>query len=116
MYVKHMSTGNVEVEYIFTHTNHSTGLKETKHIPIPESVHKEIQKKFSQGISVERITEGMIIHNMCVYAIINVTDIQEDTGSRQLCQEFEDVATKKHIIKRQDCRNAIRKTRDFTNH
>jgi len=110
-----MSTGNVEVEYIFTHTNHSPGLKETKHIPILVSVHKEIQEKFSQGISVERIMEGMIMHNICVYAIINVTDIQEDIGSRQLCQDFEDVATRKHLIKQQDCHNAIRKTWDFTN-
>jgi len=44
---------------------------------------------------------------------INVTDIQEDIGSRQLCQDFEDVATRKHLIKLQDCRNAIHKTRDF---
>jgi len=55
----------------------------------------------------------MIFPNPVTYVFINVTDIQEDIGSRQLCQ---DVATRKHLIKLQDCRNAIHKTRDFTNH
>ena len=60
MYVKHrISTGNVEVDYIFTHTNHSPGLEEVKHIPIPTSVQEEIQQKFSQGVSVEKIMKGM---------------------------------------------------------
>ncbi|XP_065903839.1 uncharacterized protein [Dysidea avara] len=101
MYVKHrISTGNVEVDYIFTHTNHSPGLEEVKHIPIPTSVQEEIQQKFSQGVSVEKIMK----------------DIQEDIGSRHLRQDFDEVVARKHLIKRQDCRNAIRKTRDFTNH
>jgi len=41
----------------------------------------------------------MIMHNMHVYATINITNIQEDLGLRQLHQDFEDVATRKHLIK-----------------
>ena len=47
---------------------------------------------------------------------IHNLDIREDIGARHRRQEFEDVVTRKHFITRQDCRNASRKTRDFTNH
>lgn len=60
MYVKHyLSAGNVEVEYVYTHTNHSPGIKEFKHLPLPTSVRKEIQEKFSQGVTLKRIMDGM---------------------------------------------------------
>jgi len=59
MYVKHLtSTGSVQVDYIFTHTNHSPGLQEVKTIPLPKSVHDEIRQKSSQGVSLERIQKG----------------------------------------------------------
>ena len=52
MYVKHyLSVGNVEVEYNYTHTNHSPGINEFKHLPLPASVRKEILEKFSKGIT-----------------------------------------------------------------
>lgn len=39
MYVKHYLTeGKVEVEYTYTHTNHSPGVTELKHLPLPASV------------------------------------------------------------------------------
>lgn len=47
---------------------------------------------------------------------IHNLDIREDIGARHRCQEFEDVVTRMHFITRRDCRNASRKTRDFTNH
>ena len=47
---------------------------------------------------------------------IHNLDIREDIGARHRQQKFEDVVTRKHFITRQDCRNASRKTRDFTNH
>ena len=47
---------------------------------------------------------------------IHNLDIREDIGARHRRQEFEDVVTRKHFITRQDCRNASRKTCDFTNH
>ena len=60
MYVKHyLTAGNVEVEYNFTHTNHLPGIKEFKHLPIPASVRKEIQEKFSKWVTLKRIMDGM---------------------------------------------------------
>ena len=59
MYVKHhLSTGKVEVEYTYTHKNHSPGVKELKHLPLPTSVREEIKEKFSQGVTLERIMNG----------------------------------------------------------
>lgn len=60
MYVKHyQSTGRVEVTYICTHTNHLLGLEECKYLPLPQSVRKEMQEKFAQGVTLERIMDGM---------------------------------------------------------
>ena len=59
MLVKHhLLTGKVDVIYNSTHTNHSLGVEECKHIPLPVSVRKEIQEKFAQGITLERIMDG----------------------------------------------------------
>ena len=64
MYVKqHHPTGKVEVTYISTHTNHSLGVKECKYLPLPLTVRKEIQEKFAQGVTLERIMDGK---NVCV--------------------------------------------------
>ena len=60
MYVKHyQSTGRVEVTYICTHTNHLPGLEECKYLPLPQFVRKEIQEKFAQGVTLERIMDGV---------------------------------------------------------
>ena len=70
MYVKHyLSLGSVEVEYNYTHTNHSPGIKEFKHLPLPASVRKEIQEKFSQGVTLKRIMDG--IHT-CIYIVTRI--------------------------------------------
>ena len=62
MYVKHyLTTGKIEVEYTYTHTNHSPGVAELKHLPLPASVRDEIKEKFSQGVTLERIMDGMHI-------------------------------------------------------
>ena len=69
MHVKHhISSGNVVVTYISTHTNHSLGLEECKYIPLPQSVRKEIQQKFAQGITLERIMDGNTYnHSPCTH-------------------------------------------------
>ena len=80
MYVKHhISTRNVEVDYIFTHINHSLGLKEVKHIPIPTSVQEEIYtaKIFTSSIGGEN-NEGYGIYCVCADSKHFITDIQED--------------------------------------
>ena len=62
MYVKHYHiTGKVEVLYISTHTNHSLGLHECKHLPLPVSIRRKIQEKFACGVSLERIMDGKFI-------------------------------------------------------
>jgi len=62
MYIKHhLLVRNVEVEYTYTHTNHSPGVAELKHLPLPASVREEIKEKFAQGINLERIMDGMTI-------------------------------------------------------
>jgi hypothetical protein len=64
MYVmQKKSSGEVNVTYNFTHTNHIPGPKEFKHLPLPLSVQKEIERKFSQGITLERIINGMTIYS-----------------------------------------------------
>ena len=50
--------GHVEVTYITAHTNHDLGMKELPHLPLPDSVKKEVALKVSQGIPSERIKDG----------------------------------------------------------
>lgn len=42
--------------------------------------------------------------------------IRNDLGSRSQRSKFRQKASRKHFITRQDCRNIVRKLRDFTNH
>jgi hypothetical protein len=55
------NTGEVDVVYNTTHTNHTLGPQEYKHIPLPFSVRKTIERKFSQGITLERIINGIYL-------------------------------------------------------
>ena len=79
MHVKYFTKpATVEVTYISTHTNHAVGIQECKYLPLPLSVRKDIQEKFSQGVTLERIMSGkymyiciIILHRIklsfCVY-------------------------------------------------
>ena len=42
--------------------------------------------------------------------------IRGDLGSRTQRENFQKSATRKHFITRQDCRNIVRKLKDFSNH
>ena len=55
-----------------------------------------------------------MLYTNCIHAYN--TDIREDIGTRHQRHEFDEVVTRKHFITQQDCRNACRKTCDFTNH
>lgn len=74
MHVKHFSKPeSVEVSYISTHTNHAVGIQECKYLPLPLSLRKEIQEKFSQGVTLERIMSGKyrcVQHNYNVMCVI----------------------------------------------
>ena len=50
-------TERVEVNYTSTHS-HSIGLDQCKYLPLPITIRREIQEKFVQGISLERIMDG----------------------------------------------------------
>ena len=81
MYVKHhLSTGKVEVEYTYTHTNHSPGVKELKHLPLPTSVREDIKEKFSQGVTLERIMNGKYKYVATCYTKIIYMHIIQTSG------------------------------------
>ena len=62
MHVKHfIKPPSVEVTYISTHTNHTVGIQECKHLPLPLSVRRDIQERFSGGVTLERIMSGKYI-------------------------------------------------------
>ena len=48
----------VEAYYISTHTNHTLGIDECKHLPLPPSVKTNIQQEFVTGKSLEKIMDG----------------------------------------------------------
>ena len=63
----HGQNGSVKVTYIPAHTNHTQAFKdEAKHIPLPISTRNEIAVKLQQGISVNRIMEGLVLQLKCI--------------------------------------------------
>lgn len=51
------------------------------------------------------------------YCITSIsTDIRQELGKRHCRDDFDEKARKRHLINRQDCRNACRKVKDFKNH
>ena len=57
---------NVHVRYISTHTNHELGIEECKHLPLPQSVRRDIQQQFATGITIERIIDSKRVFT-CTY-------------------------------------------------
>ena len=55
---EHSKTGEVDVTYIKTHTNHQPGLKEVKYIPLPEATRQEVRNKYADGVKLDKITDG----------------------------------------------------------
>ena len=52
-------SGKVTILFIWTHTNHTPGIGEAKHLPLAESVKQEVKEKYGQSIQVESILEGL---------------------------------------------------------
>lgn len=63
MATEYLQNGNVKIVYISSHTNHILGIKECKHLPLPQSVKGYIQQRFAAGVSLERILDGMATAN-----------------------------------------------------
>lgn len=57
---KNLVTGEVNVEYISTHSGHQPSRAELRFLPLPQSLHKEVQEKFAQGITIEKIMDGKL--------------------------------------------------------
>ena len=53
---ENLTTGTVQVRYISTHMNYGLSLQECRHLPLPQSVKREIQEQFAVGVSLERVT------------------------------------------------------------
>ena len=56
--MENLATNEVTVTYIATHTNHHPSIKETKFLPVPQSIRKAVTDKFVRGVSIERIMDG----------------------------------------------------------
>lgn len=59
MVTEKKSSGKVTVQFIRTHTNHTPGIGESKHLRLPEAIKQEVKEKYAQGIQVEAILDGM---------------------------------------------------------
>ena len=54
-------SGTVSVRYIQTHTNHTPGIGEVKHIPLPQAVRQEIKEKYGQNVKLnERVPQAAV--------------------------------------------------------
>ena len=62
MYVNEHIDGHVDVVYITAHTNHELGTTELPHLPLPDSIRKEVALKVSKGIPPERIQDGKMFY------------------------------------------------------
>ena len=54
-------SGTVSVRYIQTHTNHTPGIGEVKHIPLPQAVRQEVKEKYGQNVKLnERVPQAAV--------------------------------------------------------
>ena len=45
-------------QYIRTHTNHTPGIAEARHIPLLNSVKEEVREKYGQHVKLDSILDG----------------------------------------------------------
>ena len=67
MVSENKQTGVVTIDYVSTHTGHKPSLDECKYLPLPTSLRREVQEKFSAGVTVERIMNGK-----CFLCLLNI--------------------------------------------
>ena len=67
---EHLKTGEVEVMYIKTHTNHQPGLKEVKYVPLPEATRQEVRNKYADGVKLDKIIDGEL-QNPCGLPLVD---------------------------------------------
>ena len=47
--------GAISVRYIKTHTSHSPGIAEVRHIPLPKEVREDVKTLFSQNVKLDSL-------------------------------------------------------------
>ena len=55
-----LKTGAVTVIYTSTHTSHTLGLSECKHLPLPRSVTTRVKTLLARGVQMEKVMDGMV--------------------------------------------------------
>ena len=77
-----IATENVKqkksVTFLHTHTNHELGIEECKHLPLPQSVRRDIQQQFATGITIERIIDSKRV-STCIYICISTGNTPDVT-------------------------------------
>ena len=58
MMVTREKSGKVSVKYTRTHTNHTPGISEAKHLPLPLNVKQEVREKYEQNVQLDSILDG----------------------------------------------------------
>ena len=61
---QYSNSGEVEVTYVKTHTNHQPGLKEVKYVPLPEATKQEVRNKYADGVKLDKIIDGEHYHKI----------------------------------------------------
>ena len=52
------------VQYIRTHTYHTPGIAEAKHIPLPNAVKEEVREKYGKHVKLDSILDGRYFGNL----------------------------------------------------
>ena len=55
---KNMKSGEVQVVYVKTHTNHEPGLNEVKHLLLPSGTRQEVKDRYVDGVGLDKIIDG----------------------------------------------------------
>lgn len=67
---QHVKTGEVELTFVKTHTNHQPGLQEVKYLPLPEVTRQEVRSGYADGIELDKIIDGEYIQDSCLQTIL----------------------------------------------
>ena len=125
---KDLVTGEVKVEYIFTHSCHRPCRAELRFLPLSQSLGKEVKEKIAQGITIEKIMDGKFMSVTYNHLIIMLylhmyfwyqswswkmhssDDLQQHNWAEPLCdmsRSLEHHQSKERLQSSQTCEDAI---------
>ena len=55
--------GKLSAKYIRTHTHHTPGIGEAKHLPLSQGMKQKVRKKYGQNVKLDSILDGMVLPN-----------------------------------------------------